>query len=566
MTSNQQKAVKSPFTMPATAYLALAKNKTGEEKQNLLIMAAGRFIYNGQWRDGVHTLATTSQLSGEQTSLKNILLAKTDLIREQPRAAIAKLASVREITRLSSFYQVQYHEILASAYESANNPSESIVERIKLEHLLADEASRRNNRRILWLILTRLPEPELNTLAAETTDNPELQGWLKLALIPRKNNRNSQSIVAQIEQWRRDYPDHPANQLLPSSLAAVKPYLYNTPHQVALLLPLSGPLAGPGEAIRDGFMAAAASSAIKTRLYNTATGDVSALYQQALVDGADYVIGPLSKTEVAVVAKMEHPVPTLLLNDIDVSHKGNIYRFGLSPAHEAKQVAERASKKGYKRALIIAPAGSWGEEIVSAFTSRWRAKGGIIADKLAYSNNEDLTVSVRDFLHVSNSQLREKQIKQLLGRNIQAIPGRRQDFDMIFLLAYPSKARQIMPLLKYYFAGNVPVYATSSVYAGTPDSMKDKDLEGIIFSDMPWVFTHQMGHKNWPEQLNSYNRLYALGMDSFALISQLNQLLLFPAMGIDEKSGVLYLNKAQQIARVPTWGQFKGGMATLLNS
>ncbi|WP_347251734.1 penicillin-binding protein activator, partial [Legionella sp.] len=341
----------------------------------------------------------------------------------------------------------------------------------------------------------------------------------------------------------------------------LKPYLHSAPKQIALLLPLSGPLAGPGGAIRDGFMAAASNSSTTIRQYDTAVGDVAALYQQALSEGADYVVGPLSKTDVAVVATMEHPVPTLLLNDIDVTNSTNAYRFGLSPSNEARQVAVKAEKKGYKRALIIAPAGQWGDEIVAAFTAQWQSSGGVIVDKLAYGNNDNLNVAVRDLLHVSDSQAREKRLKDILGQKIQMIPRRRQDFDMIFLLAYPSKARQIMPLLRYYFAGDVPVYATSTVYAGSPNIMRDKDLDGIIFSDMPWVFAHQMANKNWPEQLNSYSRLYALGMDSYTLSTQLNQLLLFPAMGIDDKSGVLYLNRAQQIARIPAWGQFKGGVA-----
>lgn len=271
--------------------------------------------------------------------------------------------------------------------------------------------------------------------------------------------------------------------------------------------------------------------------------------------------GLLSKTEVALVAAMEHPVPTLLLNDMETNLDTNAYRFGLSPSNEAKQVAIEANKHGHKRALIIYPAGSWGDEITNAFTLQWRNMGGTIADKFSYANNSDLNASIQGVLQITESQSREKQIKQLLGQKIQVTPSRRQDFDMIFLLAYPSKARQIMPLLKYYFAGNVPVYATSTVYSGSTNAMKDKDLDGIIFCDMPWVFNHQMGSRNWPEQLNSYNRLYALGMDSFALASQLNQLLLFPAMGIHDKSGVLYLNRSQQVARVPTWGQFKGGVA-----
>jgi uncharacterized protein len=553
------KAATTPYSLPATAYLAQAK-KQPDEKQNLLEMAAGRFIYDGQWRDGIDTLAQTGDLTPIQTAIKEILLAKVNLIREQPRAAIAKLAKVHKIARLPAFYQIQYHEILASAYESLGNAAESVVERIKLEQLLPDEESRNNNRRILWLTLTKLPIAELNTLAIETADDAQLQGWAELALIPRQND-NAQMIFAKVSQWQNHYFNHPANNLLPSPLSSIKPYLHDTPQQIALLLPLSGSLAGPGHAICDGVKAAAKHSTTTIRLYDTALGDVISLYQQALDDGADYVVGPLTKADVASVAAIEHPVPTLLLNDTNVANDPNVYCFSLSPSNEAKQIAIKAAKKGYKRAIIIAPAGAWGEEIVMAFSTPWRANGGVVVDKLAYDNKENLDIAVRDLLHISASQIREKQLKRILGRAIVSTPRRRQDFDMIFLLAYPSKGRQIMPLLKYYFAGNVPVYAPSTIYAGSPNILKDKDLDGIIFSDMPWVFSHQMGNRNWPEQFNCYSRLYALGIDSFTLSTQLNRLLLFPAMGINDKSGILYLNQAQQIARIPAWGQFRGGMA-----
>lgn len=563
--SSKKTVATTPFSMPAKAYLALAQNQTEEEKQNLLISAAGRFIYDGQWREGLQTLQQTNNLSLEQANQKKLLEAKVALIREQGRSAIAKLASVREISSLPSFYQVQYHEILASAYDSVGSPTESVVERMKLESLLQDDLSRSMNRRLLWLTLTKLPLAELNTLALESHEGSERQGWFKLALIARQKTTNT-SIFTRVEQWQEQYPEHAANSLLPKPLDSVKPFLQQTPKQIALLLPLTGALAGPGGAIRDGFMAAAKDSPTTIRQYDTASGSIANLYQQALNDGAEYIVGPLSKTDVATVAALDHPVPTLLLNDMDTATSTNAFRFGLSPSNEAKQVAIKAGKKGFKRALIIAPAGAWGDEIVAAFSTQWRANGGVIADKLNYGANQDLNFAVRDVLHISDSQGREKQIKQLLGQNIQTITQRRQDFDMVFLLAYPSKARQIMPLLKYYFAGDAPVYATSSVYGGSPNMMKDRDLDGIIFCDMPWVFAHQMANKNWPEQLNSYNRLYALGMDSYSLSSELNQLLLFPAMGMNDKSGTLYLSRGQQVARVPAWGQFKGGVATAMTS
>ena len=125
-----------------------------------------------------------------------------------------------------------------------------------------------------------------------------------------------------------------------------------------------------------------------------------------------------------------------------------------------------------------------------------------------------------------------------------------------------------MPLLRYYFAGDVPIYATSTVYSGSQNTAKDRDLNGIIFCDMPWVFSHPMNGEqhHWAEQLNSYNRLYALGMDSYTLANQLNHLMLFPALGIDDKSGVIYLTPAHQLARILEFGQFKDGLVHKLES
>ncbi|WP_231950634.1 penicillin-binding protein activator [Legionella spiritensis] len=557
----------TPYTMPTAAYLAMAKNQIGEEQQNMLIMAAGRALYDGQWREALSILAQTRDLSPVQKNEKNILMARIDLLREQPRAAIARLSAVRNRENLPEFYQVLYHEQLASAYEASGNASYAVAERIKLERLLPDEASRINNRRVLWLTLTRLPDAELNTMGVEASDGSELQGWMKLALVARRQSGQPDAMLTQVAQWQEEFPGHPANKLLPSSLSAVKPYLYPKPRHMALLLPVTGPLAGPGGAVRDGFMAAYnasnPNSQTSVRIYNTAAGDVTRLYQQALEDGADYVVGPLAKNDVAIVASMSHPVPTLLLNDNEVRTGSNAYRFSLSPANEARQVAAKAGKKGLKHVLIIAPSGSWGDEIVAAFTDQWQAGGGMVIDRLAFDDHTDLNTAVRELLHVSESEAKEKQFRRGAEPDGVFVPKRRQDFDMIFLLAYPSKARQIMPLLKYYFAGDVPVYATSAVYAGNTNTMRDRDLDGIIFCDMPWVFNHQLANKNWPEQLNSYNRLYALGMDSYALTTQLNQLILFPAMGINDKSGVLYLNRAQQVARILAWGKFKGGVAEL---
>ncbi len=559
------KHIASPYTMPARAYLALAKNQTGEASQSLLILAAGRLIHDGQWREGRAILSQMKQLSPTLANEKNVLEAKTDLILEKPEQAISKLAAVEHVEQLPIYYQVEYHELLASAYQSVGHTYESLSLRMKLDKLLPDESSQTLNRRALWFTLTQLPNAELHTMTAEASANKELEGWLQLTMISQKTFDDPHDLLAQVSQWQEQYPQHPAEHLLPSPLTNRTSDLFPAPKQIALLLPLTGPLSGPGEAVKDGFMAglhkAHRSLDVKVRLYNTFGSQVDTLYQQAVSEGADFIIGPLSKGEVATVSNMEHPVPTLLLNDTQGVPKKGAYQFGLSLSHEARQVAIKAHKKGYSRALVIAPSGIWGDDIVKAFVNQWQAHEGLVVDTLRYQAKDDMNDKMRHFLKVSDSEMRGKQVKQWVGQYIETTMNRRRDFDMIFLLAYPSKARQLMPLLKYYYAGDIPIFSTSIAYGGSANPMKDKDLDGLIFCDMPWVFSHQIGHKNWPEPLNSYNRLFALGMDSYALSTGLNQLLLFPATGGSDKRDILYLASSDQIARIPVFGKIKQGLA-----
>ena len=560
--SRVNQSLASPYTMPAAAYLDLSKNKTGSEQQSLEIMAAGRFIYDGQWQEGLKLLSAIKTQSPELLREKNILLAKIDLMRQQSKAAISKLASIRELDSMPLFYQVQYHEMLAVAYRRTGNIMDALNERVKLENLLPDESSRSNNRRALWLMLTTLPSEELNTFAVESVGETDLDGWIQLAVISRRSPERVEKTLQQLEQWKQRYPNHSGNAILPYPLAQIEPYLFAPPRKIALLLPITGKLAGPGGAVRDGFMQAyeqaKKSDRLVVQLYDTDKASASALYQQAIAEGADYVVGPLDKADVTNVASMNHPVPTILLNDIPHNVRQNAYQFGLSPANEAMQVAARARKNGLTRALIIAPASPWGNEVAAAFTGQWQATGGQVIDTMRYSETEDIGAAVKQLLHATEAA---RPTRGHPAHRSGSAGHRRQDFDMIFLLAYPSKARQIMPMLKYYFAGNIPVYATSTVYSGSANIQKDRDLDGITFCDMPWVFNHQTSSKNWPEQWNSYNRLYALGMDSFILVTQLNQLLLFPAMGFSDRSGVLYLNPNQQIARILSWGKITQGLA-----
>lgn len=551
--------------MPADAYLALARNQTGKEKQALEILAAGQLIADGNWRQSANILAQMKPLTDDLSKEKFLLLAKIDLMREKPSSAIAQLAKIHHVTSLSTYYQIQYHEMLAFAYFITNQFIESVHERMKLEKILPDDLSKTNNRLALWMALTNLSEAEVNIMAAETPDDLVLNGWIQLANISQKEYKDPQVMLSDVQSWQNNFPNHPANYILLKSQSNLTNYLFAPPKKIALLLPLTGALSGPGNAVKDGFIAAMEASSnrynINVQTYDSNFEDIKSIYNQAIEDGANYIVGPLSKTHVAEIAKLKHPVPTLLLNDTNIKPQPNAYQFGLSPTNEARQVAIKMHRHAKHHVLVIAPNGNWGKDIVDAFSRQFRTDGGQVVETFYFGSDDDLTTSIRELLHVSANDAHRKKTTKKDDKIDE--PLRREDFDAIFLVAYPSKARQIVPLLRYYYAGDIPVYATSNVYSGSTNIMKDRDLNNVIFCDMPWVFTHQVKNQNWPEQFNSYNRLYAIGMDAYALSTQLNKLLLFPAVGINNKSGIIYLNRGQEISRILVFGKFQNGVAEL---
>lgn len=558
----------SSYDLSVADYLAKAEKQQGDEQQSLLLIAASCLISEHLWQQGLAILAQTAHLTAAQENEKLLLLAKVALIREQATEALKNLHELTMVDALPLNQQIQYHELLAQSYQLSNKKSQALAERIKLESLLASEQELNTNRRALWLTLMQMPSQDIQVMSAEAIAESELEGWLQLASLSQEHRSNSKALLAALDEWQVRFAEHPANSFLPKPLDSISNKILFSPKKIALILPMTGPFSGPGNAVYDGFMAANKKDLDEKQILvlDSNKEPVNLLYEKAISEGAEYIVGPLTKPDVAAIAALWHPVPTLLLND-SAKQQANSYSFGLSPSYEAEQVALKASAQGHKRALVLAPNNKWGDDVVQAFRTQWEHEGGKVSAVMAYNVDhkikEDFNKKIRDFLQISDSERRERQIKELLGQSVEVIPSRRQDFDMIFLLAYPSKARQIIPALQYYYSGDVPVYATSSVYGGHANAVKDKDLEGVIFCDIPWVFAHQMTSKNWPEQFNSYSRLYALGMDSYALAMQLNHLLLFPANS--EQQGGLYLKGNQQVARVLEWGQFKAGLAHSLS-
>ncbi|OGO95864.1 MAG: hypothetical protein A3F41_05735 [Coxiella sp. RIFCSPHIGHO2_12_FULL_44_14] len=357
------------------------------------------------------------------------------------------------------------------------------------------------------------------------------------------------------------------------------------PQRIALLLPEKGPLQSQANAIRNGFFAAyfqwkKQGFSPTLRVWDTSRGDITTIYRQAVQEGAQFIVGPLTKSDLlTLVHSGIINVPTLALNTLPSSEATtpHLYQFGLSPTDEIQQVAYRLRENHHPRVILIAPNDEWGQTMAAAFEEQWKSLGGLLITQLNYSHRTDLNQAIRHLLNVDQSQQRAQQLQHFLGNaKLRFIPYRRQDTDAIFLVANPTQAQEILPLLKFYYAGNIPVYSISSIYSGSSRSPTNYDLNGVIFIDMPWIIEPDaklpaeladIRHRVqalWPHSFNHHPRLYALGVDAYRLIPWLNRTTGTASGYLSGASGQLYLNTHFQIDRRLLWAQIIQGKPQLL--
>lgn len=358
----------------------------------------------------------------------------------------------------------------------------------------------------------------------------------------------------------------------------------NAPHHIALLLPLTDRYAPYANAIRNGFFTAYYEQKKKTgyapniEVINTSGKNIHTVVQSAIADQADMIVGPLDKTDVATLAASKTTtIPIIALNttpeNTGITNQ-NLYEFGLSPANEAQQSAEKAWQDGKRNVIILAPNSPYGERVAGAFAAQWKQLGGSIVAQQYYGNIPTLSKSIMDVLQIDNADQNARKLKKLFRDDIRFVPQRRQDFDSIFLVATPVMGRQIQPLLRFYFAGDIPIYSISQIYSGVPDASRDHDLDGIIFCDMPWILSptqlpsdslrnmQQQIQTLWPTNAVSLAKFYAMGVDAFTLASQLNKMISHP-MSLPGATGTLYITPQHHIDRKLPFAQFQQGEPTI---
>jgi uncharacterized protein len=320
-------------------------------------------------------------------------------------------------------------------------------------------------------------------------------------------------------------------------LPAVVPEITDT---IALVLPLESPAYGrAADAVKAGFLAAAdrAGSASRVRVISHADDGVVPAFAAAADARVALVVGPLTRDDLKTVIAVVPVRPRMLaLNQPDDGSAlpADAYALSLSVDNDAALLARVARADGVQEIALVSSKAPLQQRFVAAFAAEWRRIGGS---------------SPRDYRFDADMEM-----LGLLRRELAARPP-----DAVVLAVEGEDAALVKSFLP---PGRV--YAVSQIADGLPSQML-RDLEGVRYVEIPWVAEPDSAPLAGMPRANLANpvfeRLYALGLDAFALAQMLAEPVPPERIELEGATGHLSMTPGRTFARQGRVMEIRDGVA-----
>ncbi len=581
-------------------YLRQAAQAAPPQRQSLQLQAAKSMVQRGQTGEASRLLSTL-ELQGLPVDFhfrRQLLFVEIEQARGAHDRALTVLAPLSRQRAASPEIAAEIHRLRATSQMALRQYLPAVASLSARSEVLVDQFELNNNNDNIWNLLRLIDANALATGRAQIQE-PTLAAWLELGEIRARLGANPPQLARAVNDWQSRYPGHPGIAFV-GDLPAVQPgsgsgvtltaegtnenfattsininSATGAVRQIALLLPMGSSFSTQARAVHDGFMAMHNINSQPGRpqvvLYDIGgdPGLIASFYQNAINEGADFVVGPLGRNAVnALVQSGQITVPTLLLGVSDYigSITGSVYQFGLKPEQEVTAIAERAAADGHKIAAIITPEGDWGQRMQMAAVDAWRTVGGNVGGVVSYEDSQaGYASAVKRLLEVDASQGREARVSAIVGRNVKFEPRRRQDIDVVLMIARNNTGRLLKPQLDFHQGHNLAVYSTSAIYGGKPDPVNDADLDGITFPEMPWLLGPTPSIQALRQRVapgrrrGGLDRLFAFGMDAYSIVPNLDALAANPRARFDGVTARLRIGDNNEVWRDMSWVRFSNG-------
>lgn len=320
-----------------------------------------------------------------------------------------------------------------------------------------------------------------------------------------------------------------------------------------------------------------ANPGAELKIYDTSAQPLDQVLAQVQQDGASIVVGPLLKNNVEELMKSNTTLNVLALNQPEqVQNRANICYFALSPEDEARDAARHIHEQGKQAPLLLTPRNTLGDRVAKAFAQEWQQLGGGIVLQQKFGSSAELRAGINGGAGIALSgspvtaSLPQQQGVTIGGLNIPAPPTDAQisgggKVDAAYIVATPEEIAFIKPMIamRNGSQSGVTLYASSRSAQGTSGPDFRLEMDGLQYSEIPMLAGSNpaLMQQALSSVRNDYSlaRLYAMGVDAWALANHFTQMRQVPGFEINGNTGDLTATQDCVINRKLSWLKYQQG-------
>ena len=320
-----------------------------------------------------------------------------------------------------------------------------------------------------------------------------------------------------------------------------------------------------------------ANPGAELKIYDTSSKPLDQVLAQVQQDGASIVVGPLLKNNVEELMKSNTTLNVLALNQPEqVQNRANICYFALSPEDEARDAARHIHEQGKQAPLLLIPRSTLGDRVANAFADEWQKLGGGIVLQQKFGSASELRAGVNGGAGIAlngspvSASLPQQQSVTIGGLSIPAPPTDAQisgggKVDAAYIVATPQEIAFIKPMIAMRNgsqSGSL-LYASSRSAQGTSGPDFRLEMEGLQYSEIPMLAGSNpaLMQQALSTVRNDYSlaRLYAMGVDAWALANHFTQMRQVPGFELNGNTGDLTATQDCVINRKLSWLKYQQG-------
>ena len=320
-----------------------------------------------------------------------------------------------------------------------------------------------------------------------------------------------------------------------------------------------------------------ANPSAELKIYDTTAQPLDQVLAQVQKDGASIVVGPLLKNDVETLIKSNTTLNVLALNQPEnVQNRANICYFALSPEDEARDAARHIHEQGKQAPLLLIPRSALGDRVANAFADEWQKIGGGVVLQQKFGSASELRAGVNGGAGIAlngspvSASLPQQQSVTIGGLTIPAPPTDAQisgggKVDAAYIVATPEEIAFIKPMIamRNGSQSGATLYASSRSAQGTAGPDFRLEMDGLQYSEIPMLAGSNppLMQQALSSVRNDYSlaRLYAMGVDAWALANHFTQMRQVPGFELNGNTGDLTATQDCVINRKLSWLKYQQG-------